>query len=67
MMHCLGRISMDSRQEHEADASTVKADSTATAPNTLESVRGSLLNKLLVDACMYWQAKHGIWRAAAML
>jgi hypothetical protein len=62
-----GRISIECRQAGAADASTVKAGGTAGASNTLESVQERQLDSGLGDVCECRQAKHGIWRAAAMM
>lgn len=55
MMHCLGALVSNPGNSNTADASTVKADSTAKAPNALGSVWERVLNTLLVDVCEYWQ------------
>lgn len=60
MMHCWGALVLSPDKSNAADASKVKADSTARAPNTLRIVWERVLNTVLVDVCKYWQTKHGI-------
>lgn len=51
MMHCLGALASSPGEPMQADASTVKADSTARAPDTLSDVRERLrMQSVLVRA-----------------